>query len=74
MDNPDLNVHDILVSDTTIFTPAGAALAQRRVTFSVGTHGPFSLTYDKAAATPAVIKKDIQQQVDDLREIHQISG
>jgi hypothetical protein len=69
---PDLTVHDINVADHTYFTNTGGVATQRKVTYSIGTHGPFTLTYDKAAATPDQIKQDIRKHVSDLTDIHEL--
>ena len=74
MDQPDLNVHDINLLDTSSFGPGGAQIAQRKVTFYVGAHGAFTLTYNKADATAARIKSDIQAEVDGLRDIHSLQS
>ena len=68
----DLTVHDIAVSEQTTFAPGGGAAVQKRVSYFVGTHGPFTLVYNKADGTAARIKADIQAQVDDLRSVHEI--
>jgi hypothetical protein len=74
MDPLDLKVHDIAIADTTVFLPGGAPQVQRRITFFVGTHGPFTLSYDKAQATADAVKRDIQAEVDTIRDINQIAG
>jgi hypothetical protein len=71
---PDLTIHDINVADHTFFTNTGAVATQRKVTYSIGTHGPFTLTYDKADATPERIKQDIRQHVKELTDIHELTG
>jgi hypothetical protein len=72
MEQPDLAVHDIQVNDTTTFGPGGQGVPQRKVTFYVGTHGPFVLTYAAKDATAARIKSDIQAQVAELQSIHEL--
>ena len=72
MEQPQFKVHDIDVQDTQLPTPKGTFVATRRVTFFVGAHGPFELTYAKQDATPARIKSDIQAEVDGLRSIHEL--
>jgi hypothetical protein len=73
MATPNLNVHDIKVTDHTYFTPSGAVAKQRTVTYFVGDHGPFTLTYDPADATPDRIKQDIRQHVADLQSIGELA-
>ncbi|HWY55747.1 MAG TPA: hypothetical protein VNZ03_14865 [Terriglobales bacterium] len=70
----NLNVHDISVLDTATFGPGGAQIAQRKVTFFVGDHGPFVLTYNKAEATADRIKSDIQAEVAGLQSIHSLEA
>ena len=70
----NLNVHDISVLDTATFGPGGAQVAQRKVTYFVGDHGPFVLTYNKSEATADRIKSDIQAEVEGLRSIHSLES
>lgn len=66
----DLNVHDVAVSHTTTFARNGAVQQGVRVVFFVGDHGPFTLSYDdRATATTARIKSDIDAQVQQLRDL-----
>ncbi len=74
MDPADFNVHDINVGDTSIFGPNGAQIAQRKVTFFVGTHGPFTLTYNKADATADRIKSDIAAEVATLKSVNELTS
>jgi hypothetical protein len=75
--NPyDLTVHDILVQDVTTFSRTGQVQQQKRLTFYVGDHGPFTRTYTAGDATTGRIKSDIDAQVIQLKELseHQTSG
>ena len=70
MDNQfDLTVHDTTVQDTTSFGLGNQVKKGKRVTYWVGSHGPFILTYDAADATTARIISDIDAQVQQLREL-----
>jgi hypothetical protein len=70
MDNPnDLTVHDLVVADTTTFGAGGRVSQGKRVTFWIGSHGPFVRNYDAASATTDRIKSDIDAQVSQLREL-----
>jgi hypothetical protein len=70
MANPyDLTVHDILLQDITTFSRTGTVQLQKRLTFYVGDHGPFTLTYAAPEATTARIKSDIDAQVLQIREL-----
>jgi hypothetical protein len=71
----DLTVHDILLADTANFDRSGKIQRQKRLTFWVGDHGPFTQTYDADKATTARIKSDIDAQVMQVKELseHQAS-
>jgi hypothetical protein len=71
---PGLNVHDITVKDATTFSPNGSSAEQRIVSYFVGTHGPFTLTYAKADATPDRIKQDIRTHVADLQSLDDLTA
>jgi len=64
-----LNVHDITQNEQPYFAPNGSVTKQTRVTFFVGSHGPFVLTYDAGQATADKIQSDINAKVRDLRLI-----
>jgi hypothetical protein len=72
----DLTVHDILVQDITTFTRTGQVQQQKRLTFYVGDHGPFTRNYSASEATTERIKSDIDAQVLQIRELseHQAPG
>ena len=63
----DYPIHDVQQMDTPTFGPNGQVQMMRAVTFYVGTHGPFRLTYTKDQATADVINHDINQEVVLLR-------
>jgi hypothetical protein len=65
----DFNVHDVNVRDTPSFGIGGTVGTNTVVTFHVGAHGPFTLTYKKEQATGAQIQQDIDAQVRTLRAI-----
>lgn len=67
-----LNVHDIRVAESSIFNPNGTTSKVTTVTFFVGDHGPFTLTYNATEATAARIKADVQAQVDKLLSVHEL--
>lgn len=75
MPNPfDLTVHDIQVQDTTTFSRQGQVQTGKRVTYYVGDHGPFTLTYDsKEQANTTRIKSDIDAQVQQLKQLSEIA-
>ena len=75
MANPyDLTVHDVMIQDSPRFTAAGAVEMTRRLTFFVGTHGPFIKTYEPGQATTELIKSDIDAQVKQLRDLAGFQG
>lgn len=65
----DLKVHDVAISDEADFTPRNFGRPLTKVTFWVGTHGPFRLTYPKDQATSTRINSDIDHQVVELRRV-----
>jgi hypothetical protein len=65
----DLTVHDVQVKDDVDFSPLNFGKARTTVTFWVGSHGPFRLSYAKEQATSTQIKSDIDHQVVELRRI-----
>lgn len=73
--NPfDLSVHDINVQDTTTFGRQGQVQTGKRVTYFIGDHGPFTLTYTtKEEANTARIKSDIDAQVQQLKQLSEIA-
>lgn len=74
MNGDDFKVHDITSTEQSVPTPTGTFKMVRRVTYFVGTHGPFTLEYAKQDATAARIKSDIQAEVDSLKSIHELEG
>jgi hypothetical protein len=65
----DYAVHDVTVRDVPTFGSGGTITMKTQVTFFVGAHGPFQLSYGKDQATGAQIQSDIQKQVQVLRTI-----
>lgn len=66
----DYAVHDVTVRDTPTFGLGGNIAMKTTVTFYVGVHGPFQLTYNKDQATAATIQNDINEQARTLRAIN----
>lgn len=64
-----LAVHDITVTQQPFFGQGGAVKTQKRVTYFVGNHGPFTLTYDEGMGTADQIQADINKQVSELRVV-----
>lgn len=69
MNSDDLNVHDITTTEQPYFGPGGITKKQTRVTFFVGSHGPFTLIYNEGQGTSEQIQSDINAKVRDLRVI-----
>lgn len=74
MANEDLKPHDINVTESQIVTNGGQVQLQRRLTFWVGTHGPFTKIYGPGEGTAQQYKLDIQKEIDDLAALHQWAG
>jgi hypothetical protein len=68
------DVHGISVQDVTGVNGAFQPTAQKRVTFYVGTSGPFFLTYDLKDYAADTVLADIQKEVDTLKSIGAIEG
>lgn len=64
-----LKVHDTIIKDDVDFRPASFGKPVTNVTFFVGDHGPFRLSYPKEQATSERIMGDIDHQVVELRRI-----
>lgn len=65
----ELKVHDVQIKDDVDFSPLGFGAARTTVTYWVGLHGPFRLSYPKDKASSAQINSDIDHQVVELRRI-----
>lgn len=65
----DLRVHDVVVKDDTDFRPLNFGQPLTKVTFYVGDHGPFTLTFKKGEATSTAINAAIDHQVVELRRV-----
>lgn len=63
----DLAVKNLTQSEQPYFGPGGITKKQTRVTFYVGAHGPFTLTYDEGQGTTDRIQADINAKVRELR-------
>jgi hypothetical protein len=73
-DASSFNVHDINVSEQAFFGLGGSVSKRTRVTFWVGTHGPFVRDYEPGQATTDKIQSDINSQVQQLRIIGGLEG
>lgn len=65
----DYNVHDVTVRDVPSFGLNGNVTNKTQVTFFVGAHGPFFLSYEPTQATQQQIQTDIDSKVRMLRAI-----
>lgn len=65
----DFTVHDVLISNQTQFDRAGAPSQVSVVTYYVGSHGPFTLTYRIGEGKPEKVRADMAEQVKQLREL-----
>jgi hypothetical protein len=57
------------VTEETELQLEGPPKAVVRVSFKVGTDGPFSRTYDRATFSPSTARTDIEHFVRELREL-----
>lgn len=70
----NFNVNGISVQDVPSTNAALQAIVQKRVTFYVGTSGPFFLTYNLADYSADRVLADIQREVDTLKAIAAVQG
>lgn len=68
------NVNGVSVMDVPGQNAAFQPTVQKRVTFYVGTSGPFYLTYDSKDYSADRVLNDIKAQVDTLRSIAAIES
>ena len=62
-----LNVSNLVIRNAPVIGPGGTAQQQTTVTFMVGTHGPFVLTFPAGAPTPAEILAEIAKTVQQVK-------
>jgi hypothetical protein len=70
----DLTPNSIQVREQNSFGPTGAAAHQKIVTYFVGAHGPFTLTYDAATFNVDQLKTDIRKEVANLQSLSELTG
>ncbi len=64
----DPAVHIVSIKDQVGFDPATLLPTRSKVvTFTVGTHGPFTLSYTADKYTQQTVANDIQREVDILK-------
>lgn len=68
-DPQGLDVHDLVIAHNPVFDAQGRRTNQTQVTYSIGPHGPFVLTYDAGQATAEQIKGDIDRQIGMIRAL-----
>lgn len=71
MAGEDLKPHDINVTESPVVGNGGQVQLRRRLTFWVGSHGPFTKEYGPGEGTKERYKLDIQKEIDDLADLHQ---
>jgi hypothetical protein len=71
-DPQGLDVHDMVMSNQPQFTRTGGVRQVTVVTYYVGDHGPFTLTYNQGDDNAERITSDIQHQVAEMRRIMQM--
>jgi hypothetical protein len=74
MDQPDFTIKNLNVSHGPVLDSKGAQVIGKKVTFSVGEHGPFYLNYPDVNTPTTTIKSDIQAQVAELQSLHQLTA
>jgi hypothetical protein len=68
MDRPK-EVTSVVVSDNVSFMPGQTPIAQKRVTFFVGTNGPFVKNYKLTEYSDEKVIADMTAEVNTLRAI-----
>ncbi|MGH9770414.1 MAG: hypothetical protein ACRD4Q_01730 [Candidatus Acidiferrales bacterium] len=66
---PDLTINNVQVREQPVFSPTGAIGRQTVVSFFVGSHGPFTLTYSPAQFSEEKVRADMDHQVVVLRRL-----
>lgn len=64
-----LVVNSVKVQDTTRFLPNGGTQDVTIVTYWLGRHGPFTLTYPRGAADAVTVNNDITAKKQNLAQI-----
>jgi len=67
------NVRELTVRETPTLTASGRTAMTTVVSFSVGTHGPFTVVYP-GQANAAQITKDVTAKVNELRALAKAVG
>ncbi len=62
-------IHNVNVRDSVQLGEALTPLRVKIVTFRVGTHGPFTLTYPSAEFTAERVRADMMKEVETLKAI-----
>jgi len=57
------------VAEVVTLTPQGTVLPQVRVTFTVGAHGPFTVTLPRDGFTAAAVRTEMEKLAGPLREL-----
>jgi len=68
-DPQGLDVHDVMMSHQPQFTRTGGVRQMTVVTYYVGDHGPFMLSYNQGDDSADRITSDINHQEAELRRI-----
>jgi hypothetical protein len=66
----DLNPKVTGVQEVVTLTGQGAVLPQVRVTFTVGAHGPFTITLPRAEFSAAAVRAEMEKLAVPLRELN----
>jgi hypothetical protein len=65
----DPRVHDMTVAQTAKFSLTGQVSPIIRVTYYIGTHGPFTDDYQQSGYTAEMAKAGIQRHIDALESL-----
>jgi hypothetical protein len=74
MPAPSFAVNKINVSHQATPDGKGGFVNQKRLTYYVGEHGPFTHTYTPPDGDANKMKSDIQAQVQELQSLHEVTG
>jgi hypothetical protein len=68
------DVRDLTIRETPQLTSGGRTVVTTSVTFMVGNHGPFAITYAGDKPNAAKITADVTEVVNRIRSIDQAVG
>lgn len=66
---PNLQINNVQVREQPVFSQSGAIGRNVVVTYFVGTHGPFTLTYPPNSFSTDKARSDMEHQAVELRRL-----